>query len=58
MKVSVIMPSYQGARYILETLQSIAEQTRVPDQVVVSVDHSTDGTAIWPALLPKPRVFP
>jgi glycosyltransferase involved in cell wall biosynthesis len=44
MKISVAMCTYNGARYLREQLDSIAAQTRLPDELVVCDDDSTDGT--------------
>ncbi|HMH43699.1 MAG TPA: glycosyltransferase family 2 protein [Pyrinomonadaceae bacterium] len=44
MKISVAMCTYNGARYIKDQLQSIARQTRLPDELVISDDASMDGT--------------
>ena len=44
MKLSVAMCTYNGARYVREQLDSIASQTRLPDQLVVCDDASTDET--------------
>lgn len=44
MVVSIAMPLYQGEAYLEETLQSILQQTRLPDEVVLSDDGSTDAT--------------
>lgn len=38
------MATYNGERFILEQLQSIAAQTRLPTEIVVSDDGSTDAT--------------
>jgi glycosyltransferase involved in cell wall biosynthesis len=43
-RVSVALCSYQGARYLPEQLDSIAEQTRPPDEMIICDDGSTDGT--------------
>jgi glycosyltransferase involved in cell wall biosynthesis len=43
-RVSVALCTYQGERYLQEQLDSIAEQTLPPDEVIVCDDHSTDGT--------------
>ncbi len=43
--ISIAMCSYNGARYVLEQLESIAAQTVMPDEVVVCDDRSTDKTA-------------
>lgn len=44
MKISVAMCTYNGARFLREQLQSIAAQTRPPDELVVCDDQSTDAT--------------
>lgn len=42
--ISVAMCTYNGAQYIVEQLESIAAQTLLPAEIVVSDDGSTDGT--------------
>jgi len=42
--VSVIVPAYNAARYIAETLESILKQTVPPAEVIVVNDGSTDDT--------------
>ena len=44
MKISVAMATYNGADYIIEQLDSIRLQSRKVDEVIISDDHSTDGT--------------
>lgn len=44
MRVSVVMATYNGGRWITEQLDSIAAQTRPPDEMVISDDGSTDDT--------------
>lgn len=44
MILSVAMPLYQGEAYLPETLQSILNQSRPPDEVVLSDDGSTDAS--------------
>lgn len=44
MKISVAMCTYNGERYIAEQMESIARQTRVPDEIIICDDVSTDGT--------------
>jgi glycosyltransferase involved in cell wall biosynthesis len=44
MKISVAMCTYDGARYLREQLDSIATQTRRPDELVVCDDASVDAT--------------
>lgn len=43
--VEVIIPAYNAAPFIAETLGSIFAQTRWPQRVTVINDRSTDGTA-------------
>ncbi len=42
--VSVAMCTYNGARFLEEQLESIAAQTRAPDELVVCDDRSRDET--------------
>jgi glycosyltransferase involved in cell wall biosynthesis len=44
MKLSVAMCTYNGASYVEEQLDSFAAQSRLPDELVVCDDRSTDGT--------------
>lgn len=42
--ITVLMATYQGARYIREQLDSILAQTVADIRVLITDDHSTDGT--------------
>lgn len=42
--MSIAMASYNGEAYLQEQLDSFVKQTRLPDEVVISDDGSTDGT--------------
>lgn len=44
MKISIAMATYNGARYLREQLDSFAAQTRLPDELIVSDDGSSDDT--------------
>jgi glycosyltransferase involved in cell wall biosynthesis len=44
MKISAIMCTYNGSRFLKEQLQSINMQTRTPDELVVCDDCSSDKT--------------
>ena len=44
MTISVAMCTYNGARYVQEQLESIAQQSRLPDDLIVCDDGSTDRT--------------
>lgn len=45
MTISVIIPTYNGAHKLGGVLDSLKRQTRMPDEVLVVVDGSTDSTA-------------
>lgn len=44
MKLSVVMTTYNGMKYLEEQLDSIRNQTRDPDEVLIIDDASTDET--------------
>ena len=44
MKISVAMATYNGERFLQEQLDSIAGQSRLPDELVVCDDGSSDRT--------------
>ncbi|WP_084557688.1 glycosyltransferase [Hamadaea tsunoensis] len=44
-RVSVVIPAYNRVRTLPLCLDSVARQTRTPDEVIVVDDASTDGTA-------------
>lgn len=41
-RISVVIPCYNDGRYLPETLDSLASQTRKPDEILVVNDGSTD----------------
>jgi glycosyltransferase involved in cell wall biosynthesis len=43
-RLSVAMCTFDGARYLPEQLESVAGQTRLPDELVVCDDGSSDAT--------------
>jgi glycosyltransferase involved in cell wall biosynthesis len=43
-KVSVIIPAYNAARYLTETLESVHNQTVTVDEIILMDDGSTDFT--------------
>lgn len=44
MGISIAMCTYNGASYLRQQLDSIAAQSRLPDELVICDDGSTDGT--------------
>ena len=44
MKLSIVMTTYNGIRYIEEQLESIVNQERKADEVLIFDDGSNDGT--------------
>jgi glycosyltransferase involved in cell wall biosynthesis len=44
-KIITVIPVYNGEKYILETLKSVATQTMRSDRLIVLDNCSTDGTA-------------
>ncbi|MDY9927603.1 glycosyltransferase family 2 protein [Methanosarcina sp.] len=44
MLISIALCTYNGARYLEEQLESIANQTRLPDELVICDDQSQDNT--------------
>lgn len=44
MKISIVIPAYNEEKYLSRTLESIASQTRTPDEVIVVDNNSTDKT--------------
>lgn len=45
MTISVIIPCHNGEAYLAQTLRSVFNQTRPPEDVIVVDDGSTDGSA-------------
>lgn len=43
-KISVVCCTYNGASFIRDQLNSILQQTRLPDEVIICDDGSTDAT--------------
>ena len=44
MKVSIVVATYNGEKYLEEQLNSFVNQIIMPDEIVISDDNSTDST--------------
>jgi glycosyltransferase involved in cell wall biosynthesis len=44
MKISIVIPTYNGEKYIELALKSVLNQTRLPYEIIISDDNSKDGT--------------
>lgn len=44
MKITIVLTTYNGEKYLLDQLKSILNQTIKPDEVLISDDVSTDDT--------------
>lgn len=54
--VSIIMPSYNTAQYITETIQSVIDQTYHNWELIIVDDCSTDNTDIVIGKIKDPKV--
>src|SRR5574337_1510913 len=43
-RLSIVMCTYNGAAYLQPQLDSLLAQTRLPDEIVIGDDGSTDAT--------------
>jgi glycosyltransferase involved in cell wall biosynthesis len=56
--ISVIIPNYNRANLIGETLENLLRQTRAPDEIIVIDDGSTDNSAeVIAAFAPRVRLI-
>jgi glycosyltransferase involved in cell wall biosynthesis len=55
-RISVIVPTFNNAPFILEAVQSILGQTLPPDEVIIVDDGSTDGTGPIVAAVDDSRI--
>jgi len=54
--ISVIIPSYNGEKYISETIQSVIDQTYKNLEIIIVDDSSTDNTVQIIASFTDPRI--
>src|SRR6266704_3029265 len=57
-QISIALCTYNGARFLPEQLESIAAQTRLPDEMVVCDDRSADETTDIIRTFAKNALFP
>ena len=57
-KISVAMCTYNGADFLSDQLESIIAQSRLPDEIVVCDDGSTDETQTLLKQFAASRLFP
>jgi glycosyltransferase involved in cell wall biosynthesis len=57
-KISIALASYNGEQFIRDQLDSFARQSRLPDEVVITDDGSTDGTQAAVAAFASSAPFP
>lgn len=53
--ISVVMCTFNGEKYLQEQVESILRQTRMPSEIIVSDDGSSDGTVVLARGLLKAR---
>ena len=54
--ISVVIPTYNRAHLIKESLQSVLDQTLEPYEIIVVDDFSTDGTEKVVASINSPLI--
>ena len=58
MRISVALPTYRGGTYLRQQLESIQQQTRRPDELIITDDASGDDTIVITEEFQKTASFP
>jgi hypothetical protein len=58
LSLSIALATYNGSRYLVEQLESISHQSRLPDELIISDDVSVDGTQAIALDFAKDAPFP
>jgi glycosyltransferase involved in cell wall biosynthesis len=57
-RISIVMATYNGSRYLLPQLESLARQSMLPGELIISDDASTDDTYDLAIQFAKGAPFP
>ncbi len=57
-RITIVMATYNGSKYLLPQLESIARQSMLPGELIISDDASTDGTYDLAMQFAKRASFP
>jgi len=58
MKISIVLATCNGERYLPEQLDSLSSQARLPDELIIGDDASEDGTVAIALEFAKTAAFP
>jgi hypothetical protein len=58
MRLSVALPTFNGGKYLLQQLESIQTQSRLPDELIITDDASNDNTVTIVERFQKVARFP
>lgn len=58
LRISIALCTYNGARYLSEQLESFRQQKRLPDELVICDDVSTDATLVMIEAFARSAPFP